>query len=88
MAKLRKFNNEEKEIAQRIFERTKSKKNINDAKVTFIHEGNFTIATVQVGAEVFSAVSKYNPFDHDKGILEFNPQIGERIALSRALHQI
>ena len=50
-----------------------------NARVAYAHDGNFTIALVNVNDTLYAGASKFNPNDENN-----DPEIGEMIALCRA----
>jgi hypothetical protein len=90
MAKLRAINKDEKEIIDTLIERKKlrRRKGFATARVAYASQGNFTTAVVLVGTHVLAGAAKFNPFDGKKGIAQFSPEAGQKVAFHRALQQL
>jgi hypothetical protein len=89
----RPLSEEEKKIFLTIFERERNKlaaesleKQIDDFQVMYVHDGNFTVATIVAdfyhGILIGSGASKRNPID------EPNDRIGEIKAFHRAASNV
>lgn len=80
---MRKLTIEEKGIVEKVAARAKKVKVVVPDAVKYVHNGNYTIATVsattKAGTAIFVGISKRNPTD------KYDKAIGESLALVRAV---
>lgn len=76
----RKLNEVELGILAKKRKQGKVKGLLNEKKVRYDHTENFTVCVLKVKDSVYTGVAKFNPTDTN-----FNPEVGERLAFSRAI---